>query len=379
MKQTIILFALLSLAVISGCKKTGEGAGAFIVQNYLGTVTIQGPGGNRLPEIGGPVSEGDTVMTAGKSSVDLVYEESSLIRINEKTTVRIDSLMKQVKNSTEVSLTGGSIFTTVQKLKADENFRVNTRTMVVAVRGTSFGVTADANSSQTEVLAGTVKVNPVQDGAVVSDVVTEVKENNRAEIRKDQLRELLRDRKIAVAGIRAERMKKLRADLGEIDGAVVDRLNPRLREEFRMKLLRMKRERFEVMESQRDERVKKFLEMKKERGARIRERFAERAGTKEGRKALLKEWREKRESAVKERLEKRKAVIDKELDKKQEAREKLLEKRKELMEERDAIIEERRRAGREGVEKPGPDQRREKLKKMLEKRKKSEAEAPVSL
>lgn len=378
MKHTVILLAALSLAAAFGCKKTGVGGDAFIVQNYFGTVNIQGPGGGRLPEIGGPVSEADTVVTGPRSSVDLVYNESSLIRVNENTTLGIDSLMAKVENSTELTLRKGSLFTTVQKLKKQENFQVNTPTMVVAVRGTSFGVSADENSSRAEVLAGTVKVNPVKDGTVVSEVTSEVTVNNLAEIKKEQIREIIEKRKMAIAPIRAERMKRLRADLEGIDGAVVDRLNPELRKEFRMKILKMKQERFEQMESGRDERIKKFLEMKKAKGARIRERFAE-ADTEEKREALRKEWLEKKESVMKERLEKRRAMIEEKMVNKEGARERLIEKRKELMEKRDAIIEERRKAAGQEPEKSGGDRKREMLKKMLEKRKKSQAETPTSL
>ncbi len=318
MKKTVALFTSLALALIFGCGKSKEGDHVLTVQNYVGSVMIQGGAGGRLPEIGGPVAEGETVDTGALSSVDLVYNESALVRINENSSVSIDSLMARIKNSTGLSLKQGSIFTVVSKLKDDEDFRVTTQTMVVAVRGTSFRVSSVGNSSETEILAGTVKVNPVQDGTMVADVSNEVGENSRAEIKKEQVREIIRDRRIAVTAISAERRKRLRDDLDGIDGAVVDRLNPGLRKEYRMKLLEMKQDRFEMMESQREERMRRFLEKKKEGGARIKERSLEGPDSKQERKTMFEKLRGKKEKFIEKRREQKKAAIEKRNEKREE-------------------------------------------------------------
>jgi hypothetical protein len=332
MKKTMALFTALTLAALFGCGKTEEGANSMVIQNYIGSVTIQGGGGTRLPEIGGSIAVGETIVTGGISSVDLVYNETALVRINENSSVRIDSVIAGMKKSTDLSMQKGSIFTTVSKLKEDENFRVSTPTMVIAVRGTSFRVSTDANSSDTDVLAGTVKVNPVRDGKVVTEVSNYVGENNRAEIKKDQVREILRSRKITIAAINAERMKRLRDDLNGLDGAVVDRLNPGLRKEFRMKLLQMKQDRFEMMESQRVERMQKFLEKKKQTGARIKARLLEKSSTLKGKKALLEKRREKKEDLIEKLREKKDELAEKRREKKEERAEKRREKKEGFIE-----------------------------------------------
>jgi hypothetical protein len=355
MKRIMPILALITLFTIFNCSKTEEGSGGFIVQNYIGTVSIQGTGASRLPEIGSPVSEGDTVITGSQSTIDLVYNETALLRINENTTVRIDSLMARIKNTMEIALEKGTVYTAVEKLKSDENFRISTKTMVAAVRGTNFRVSADENSSETDVLTGTVKVNPVQDGRVVSDISNEVRENNSAEIKKEQIGEILKSRKLAVAPIRAERMKRFRDDLNGIDHAVIDRLNPRLRKEFRMNILQMKQDQFEKMETQRQERMQKFIQMKKDRGARIQERFMEKEARQQERESLREEQKEKRKDLLEERKEKQEAFREE----RKEKREAFLKERKEKKEaflkerkdKREARLEKKRN---DKIDKPAP-------------------------
>ncbi len=344
MKKSMAFFTVAALVALLGCGKSEEGANTLVVQNYIGTVTIQGSGGSRQPEIGGSVAEGETVVTGGASSVDLVYNESALVRINENSSTRIDSVMATLKKSTDLSLQKGSIFTTVSKLKDDENFRVNTPTMVIAVRGTSFRVSSDDNISDTDVLSGTVRVNPVQDGKVVADVTNLVGENSRAEIRRDQISEIMKNRKIEVAAIRADRLQRLREDLNRVDSAVVDRLNPGLRKEFRMKLLQMRQDRFEMMEKQREDRMQKFIERKKAAGARIRERLLEKSLKREEKKALLEkrleEHREKKEGLKEKILEKREERAEQRQEKKEAFIEKLREKKQAAAERRNEKLEE---------------------------------------
>jgi hypothetical protein len=354
MKKTMALMTVLALAALSSCVKK-EGADILVIQNYIGTVTIQGSGGSRAPEIGGPIAAGETIVTAGISSVDLVYNESALVRINENSTVRVDSVIAGMKKSTGLSLQKGSVFNTVSKLKENESFSVSTPTMVVAVRGTSFRVSTDATTSDTDVLSGTVKVNPVQDGKVVTEVTNLVGENNRAEIRRDQIREIMKNRKIEVAAIRADRLQRLRDDLNRIDHAVVDRLNPGLRKEFRMKLLQMRQDRFEMMEKQRKDRMQKFLERKKESGARIRERLLEKSLKREEKKALLEkrleERREKKEALKEKILKKREERAEQRKEKKEAFIEKLREKKQAAAEKRNEKIEELKKKREEAQKK----------------------------
>jgi len=359
-----MFFTPAILAALLGCGKSEEGANTLVIQNYIGTVSIQGGGGTRAAEIGAPVAAGETIVTAGISSVDLVYNQTALVRINENTTVRVDSVIAGMKKSTDLSLQKGSVFNTVSKLKENESFSVSTPTMVVAVRGTSFRVSTDANSSDTDVLSGTVKVNPVQGGRVVSEVTNLVGENSRAEIKRDQVREIIKNRKIAVAAINAARMQKLRDDLNRIDHAVVDRLNPGLRKEFRMKVLQMRQDRYEMMEKQRDERIKKFFEKKKQEGARIRARFMEKRQAQQGKPSLFDRLREKQKEIDEKRREKKKERAEKIKEKKENRTELRPEKKNNLFEklrEKQKEAAAKRKEKKEDLQK----KREEALKKRL--------------
>ncbi len=70
------------------------------------------------------------------------------------------------------------MFVTVSKLAKGSSFEVASPTTIAAVRGTSFRVTADENSSRIDVLSRKIKVNPVQEGKVIESIETVIETNN---------------------------------------------------------------------------------------------------------------------------------------------------------------------------------------------------------
>ncbi|NBU97519.1 MAG: hypothetical protein EBS19_04755 [Spirochaetia bacterium] len=90
------------------------------------------------------VMKGDTIRTGEASGVDLEFPNGALLRIKEKSTVSINSILSQEDTEIDIALDRGKIFSKIKnKLKDKEYFRIRTPTMTAGVRGTEFSVSEE--------------------------------------------------------------------------------------------------------------------------------------------------------------------------------------------------------------------------------------------
>jgi hypothetical protein len=153
-KKKIPLMALMALLVSLGCAREKVDERSMVIF-LIGNVTKN----NIEVQIGDIVNEKDVIQTGVDSFCDVKIGES-LIRVKQKTTVLMSSLVKQgsVEN-TAVDLTSGKMLCKPKKLMKSETFLVKTPTAVAGVRGTQFTVEADSQStSRIKVFEGEVKV-----------------------------------------------------------------------------------------------------------------------------------------------------------------------------------------------------------------------------
>jgi hypothetical protein len=111
------------------------------------------------------------------------------------------------------------MFIGLSKLGRDDNFKIKTPTAVAAIRGTSVRVTADEKSSQIDVLAGKVMVNPVKEGKVIEDVEKVVEKNDMVVLDTKKVDEVIASKQIEVKKLDTEQIEQIQV---ENEGIKVD-------------------------------------------------------------------------------------------------------------------------------------------------------------
>jgi len=175
-KFKLLLIVCVSLVFFFSCTKETKQE-VLKIQSIFGDVTVQMQDTTRVPEIGQIVSLNDVVITGKGAIVDLIYRNAGIIRINENTTVKIESLMKGDNDDVVLTVDTGKTFATLGKLKKGDNFAFKSKTVIAAVRGTSFRMVASKEGASVDVVTGKVMVKPVSNNTVVEDVEVVVEEH----------------------------------------------------------------------------------------------------------------------------------------------------------------------------------------------------------
>ncbi len=179
--RNILRFLALCLVCVMmlSCKDAKQQSMTMSLVSAIGDVTIA-RGASITPLMTGqPVEAGDVITTGKSSMADISFGNTGVIRVQEHSKLTISSyLLDALRQEGRLSLRSGRVFVTLGKLSKNSSFDVTTPTFVASVRGTSFRVSADTTSSRVDVLAGSVRLNPVKDGSVVAAIETVVEKNN---------------------------------------------------------------------------------------------------------------------------------------------------------------------------------------------------------
>lgn len=122
-------------------------------------------------EVDMPVYPGDKVKTGAKSEAELILDDGSMLRIEEKTLIEIvDSKIEGegegAKKNFFLNLFSGKVLNNLKKLAHKEsNYNITTRTAVVGVRGTEFSVECEEEKTEVAVYEGEVDVASKIEGA----------------------------------------------------------------------------------------------------------------------------------------------------------------------------------------------------------------------
>ncbi len=110
------------------------------------------------------IQQGWGVRTYVESSVKLLFQTGSVVKIGEKSAVTIsEAVVDQAGKSsgTSVNMLTGKLWSNVKKLASKKSkFEVETPTAVASIRGTRFGVYATKNKTAVDVHSGNVRVRP---------------------------------------------------------------------------------------------------------------------------------------------------------------------------------------------------------------------------
>jgi hypothetical protein len=172
-----VIIMIISIA-FNGCSKNQEKQSLMSIQSFVGTVKKATQNSDQFVKIGDIIVEGDTITTGAKSTTDISVGQAGVIRINEKTTIKIDSLVKNESLNTRLDIQKGRAFFVFSKLNKDDSCIVKTPTAIAAVRGTSFRVSAEGDSSRIDVVSGKVLVSPVNNGIIVKEAEVVLEKND---------------------------------------------------------------------------------------------------------------------------------------------------------------------------------------------------------
>lgn len=106
---------------------------------------------------GNSIYEGDRISTGDRSLIVIQISDRDIVRVSSNSILEIRSIAngKDVK----LYLERGEVISKVSRLEKNENYMVQTPTVIAGVRGTEFSVTASVKEERVAVLKGNVAVN----------------------------------------------------------------------------------------------------------------------------------------------------------------------------------------------------------------------------
>ena len=248
--KMMLVFSILSIAIGIGCKQeettqTVANDFFFKVQFAIGDVKIikTDPATAAKTEAvanpGDEINIDNTIVTGSKSSVDLLYGTSGIVRINENSKVSIAAIADNQNTNTVVNMEQGKVFAAFSKLKGGTGFNVKTPTVVASVRGTSFTVENDILGARVAVLKGSVKAAPVKDGEIIENKEVSVKENHRTDyITETTVHTITTGKKenIPVSKMTAAEITVMHKEVKDIDIDAIQDLSPKEKENIKKEI-----------------------------------------------------------------------------------------------------------------------------------------------
>jgi len=147
----IIVGLLILFLVVSNVMASMAPIARLIVNQ--GTVQVDKGMGFMEAKSGMAMKEGYAVKTLAGSKATIIFLESSVLRLNENTEIKIQRV-----NSTSVSVSqkAGDTWTKLLKVSGISDYEIETPNAVASVRGTAFSVSV-GNGTEIGVLEGTVQ------------------------------------------------------------------------------------------------------------------------------------------------------------------------------------------------------------------------------
>ena len=293
MKKTLSFACSFILSVCIGIScNIGNTDLPLKVSAVVGTVTVVSSGGEKAAKEGDIINAGDSIRTGALSCADLLMGNLGLIRVQESSLVKINMLVDPETGDTKFAMDQGKIYSTLGKLSKG-SFQVQTPTSVASIRGTSFRVSAGANDSRLDVLDGNVRVNPVKDNKVVTDVETMVGSNQTISVDRQTVLQAIQKRGgFKPAALRKEEIQKIRDEIKSIRPELIEKLRRGARNEFNTKV-------FDTIKKKREDAEKARIK----RGG-IMERFKERRETRKAAAAERPSLKNKLEALKEKRAQK---------------------------------------------------------------------------
>jgi hypothetical protein len=155
-----VVVALLGLLALSAMGQDGQQR--VVVKQVVGKVEVRagGSGSWRAARNAMPLRMGWDVRTFVESTVDVEFENGTVLKISENSVITLSKLMQGggVENSS-VNVATGKVLANVKKLtSAKSTFEFETPTAVASIRGTRLDIAVDNNGDAIRVHEGLVMV-----------------------------------------------------------------------------------------------------------------------------------------------------------------------------------------------------------------------------
>ncbi|HDQ25139.1 MAG TPA: hypothetical protein ENN43_00130 [bacterium] len=159
----IIILALL--APLSQAAGADDDYSIAYINDFSGDCEIKRKGertGEALRDIFIPLYEGDTVITEAGSTMEIVFDDATVLKLDPYSRLVIRNLKRDKKNtSTVLELIKGRVMGVIKKLTDKEEFAVRTKLAMAAVKGTELLVETGArgDDDKVAVFKGKVEVS----------------------------------------------------------------------------------------------------------------------------------------------------------------------------------------------------------------------------
>lgn len=175
-----LVFALSVFLLFTACNETKEEpkeaakpeaettTAPFTVKFFVGDVKKVSNGNETAVSMGDKLTKSDIIKTGAQSTAELLYQEGGVLKLSENCEFSIATIFGEETEKTVLEMQSGEMLVSLSKLKKG-TFEIKTPTMLAAVRGTSFLVSANTQTqtSQVSVLKGVVNVSPVENNVPV--------------------------------------------------------------------------------------------------------------------------------------------------------------------------------------------------------------------
>jgi len=167
----IIICIVLFVWIYSTPEVVAEKAKAQLIINS-GTVQVKSEGESwTSAENGMYLYSSDSVKTGDNSTASIVLFESSIVRLDSNTEVKIIKLIQEEETSVTIQQDSGRTWNTVNKISGIDNYEVQTPTTVASVRGTAFVIIVQENgSSYYGVSHGILNVSSISNGEIIDSI-----------------------------------------------------------------------------------------------------------------------------------------------------------------------------------------------------------------
>jgi len=180
--STIILIAMGFILISSGLYAE-EKRGSATLTDFEGEVYLYDTEDEEWSRVQKeiPIASNDRIKTGPDSFVEILFDDGSMIRLEENTEIYINELEADFDTSTITALLFikiGRVLTTIKSFSQESSeFRIKTNTAVLGVRGTDFVTeTEDEDVTDLGVFNGSVAANGISSRGVMleeSEVVVE--------------------------------------------------------------------------------------------------------------------------------------------------------------------------------------------------------------
>jgi hypothetical protein len=184
--KLLFCFALLVIFVRSDfAKPKAEDYSIAYINEYDGQCEVKRRGETISEAVGDiyvPLYEGDAVITDEDSRMEVVFDDSTIVKLDPNSRLVIKNLKRVNTAKTVLELIKGRIFGIVKKLMNKEEFTVRTKLAMAAIKGTEL-VVETGDQDKVGVYEGAVAVSHVDmSGNVLNTVI--VNKNNETVLEK---------------------------------------------------------------------------------------------------------------------------------------------------------------------------------------------------